>query len=255
MGHSTETDTLLLSQFADTDKPTWRGDVNSDNNKIDLFATTTLAVLESVVTAEDLEWHNGGDWNAADNLPAISDATGILNTYYRVATSGVRNLGSGAITFALEDTVYFDGVQWIRIPRSDLSPWNINIDCLPDATNTDWNNVAVDATAVYAAYKTTFAEGAVIQWDEIIGAGVWSLCVMGTVGVHMGIITVKIDGVAVGTLDFYAAAALNNVVKTLADFTVGRTGKKTISLHVDTKNVASDAFWCFIQNLRMKRVS
>jgi len=255
MGHSTETDTLLLSQFGDTDKPTWRGDVNSDNGKIDAFATTTLAVLDTVVTVADLEWHSGGDWNAADNLPALSDSTGILNTYYRVATGAVRNLGSGAITFALEDTVYFDGVQWIRIPRNDLSPWVININCLAPATNTGWDNVSIDATAVYAAYKTTFAQNSILEWEEIIGAGVWSLSIMGTQGAHMAIITVKIDDVAVGTLDFYNAASLNNIIKTLADFPVARTGKHKITLINATKNAAADAYWSFVQNLNLKRVS
>lgn len=45
MGHTNETDELLLSLFSDNDKPTWRGDVNSDHHKIDEFAGSVRSEL------------------------------------------------------------------------------------------------------------------------------------------------------------------------------------------------------------------
>src|SRR5690606_21110870 len=61
-----------------------------------------------------------GTWNAATNVPAISDATGSGGQYYRVTVGGTRNLGSGNITFTAGDDVIHNGTVWQRVPSTQL---------------------------------------------------------------------------------------------------------------------------------------
>src|SRR5690606_21263007 len=61
-----------------------------------------------------------GTWNAATNVPAISDATGSGGQYYRVTVGGTRDLGSGNITFTAGDDVIHNGTVWQRVPSTQL---------------------------------------------------------------------------------------------------------------------------------------
>lgn len=61
-----------------------------------------------------------GEWNANTNSPALADGTGNTGDVYRVATAGSQDLGSGAITFAINDSVWYaaDGI-WHRSDNTD----------------------------------------------------------------------------------------------------------------------------------------
>lgn len=62
-----------------------------------------------------------GAWNASTNSPALADGTGTAGSFYKVNVAGTRNLGSGAIAFAIGDFVYYDGSVWSRIDNSAAS--------------------------------------------------------------------------------------------------------------------------------------
>lgn len=60
-----------------------------------------------------------GAWDASTNTPTLADGTGDMGDKYRVSVAGTQNLGSGAITFAINDLVYYASGQWFKIDGTD----------------------------------------------------------------------------------------------------------------------------------------
>lgn len=60
-----------------------------------------------------------GTWNANTNTPTLADGTGTNGWFYRVATAGTQNLGSGSITFSVGDGVIYNGSIWQRSGTSE----------------------------------------------------------------------------------------------------------------------------------------
>lgn len=75
--------------------------------------TAGLLAKQSVPGEDGLTFK--GFWNAAANLPAVSDATGNNAEFYIVTLGGTIDLGSGDITVNENDRIVHDGVQWIHI--------------------------------------------------------------------------------------------------------------------------------------------
>ena len=59
-----------------------------------------------------------GSWNAATNIPAISDATGSKGDYYVTAVFGTQDLGDGPISFSIGDWAIHNGTKFERLENS-----------------------------------------------------------------------------------------------------------------------------------------
>ncbi len=66
-----------------------------------------------------------GGWDAENNIPAIDDATGSKDDFYKVTVPGSRNLGSGTIDFELNDNVIHNGTAYERFPAT-ISVTSVN---------------------------------------------------------------------------------------------------------------------------------
>jgi hypothetical protein len=62
-----------------------------------------------------------GDWNASTNTPALANGTGLSATVYRVSVAGTRDLGNGAVTYGLEEIIYYNGSKWVKLIQSQIS--------------------------------------------------------------------------------------------------------------------------------------
>lgn len=62
---------------------------------------------------------NKGAWNAQTNTPTLHDGTGDNGDTYTVTVAGVQDLGSGNITFFVNDRVIYNGSVWQRFPAGD----------------------------------------------------------------------------------------------------------------------------------------
>ena len=62
-----------------------------------------------------------GDWNASTNTPALANGTGLSATVYRVSVAGTRDLGNGAVTYGLEEIIYYNGAKWVKLIQSQIS--------------------------------------------------------------------------------------------------------------------------------------
>jgi len=77
--------------------------------------TTVGGILASVVGTDKYK----GFWNAASNTPALADGTGTAANFYYVSSAGTQNLGSGNITFAVNDIVIYNGTIWQQMTVSN----------------------------------------------------------------------------------------------------------------------------------------
>lgn len=61
-----------------------------------------------------------GAWNATTNTPHLADGTGTTGDTYVVEVAGTQNLGSGDITFFVNDRVIYNGSVWQRFGSGDV---------------------------------------------------------------------------------------------------------------------------------------
>jgi hypothetical protein len=62
-----------------------------------------------------------GDWNASTNTPTLVNGSGVSATIYRVGVAGTRDLGSGSVTYGLDEIVYYNGAKWVKLIQSQIS--------------------------------------------------------------------------------------------------------------------------------------
>ncbi len=60
-----------------------------------------------------------GAWNASTNTPTLADGSGSAGDVYRVSVAATRNLGSGAIEFAVGDYAIYNGATWEKSDTTD----------------------------------------------------------------------------------------------------------------------------------------
>jgi hypothetical protein len=60
-----------------------------------------------------------GNWNASTNTPTLADGTGTSGDTYRVSVAATRNLGSGNISFGVDDRVVYNGTTWEKWDTND----------------------------------------------------------------------------------------------------------------------------------------
>lgn len=65
-----------------------------------------------------------GGWNANTNTPTLADGTGTNGDMYIVEVAGTQNLGSGNITFFVNDRVIYNGSVWQRFSAGDVKSVN-----------------------------------------------------------------------------------------------------------------------------------
>ena len=65
-----------------------------------------------------LEWK--GEWDASTNTPHLADGTGTSGDMYIVTVAGTQDLGSGAISFLVNDRVIYNGAGWQRFASGDV---------------------------------------------------------------------------------------------------------------------------------------
>lgn len=78
-----------------------------------------------------------GTWSAATNTPFLTDGVGTSTHYYVVTAAGTQNLGSGAITYAIGDTIKYDGSIWSLQQKDDL-PFSISAWVKADSFASVW---------------------------------------------------------------------------------------------------------------------
>ena len=85
-----------------------------------------------------------GAWNANTNTPQLADGTGTEGDLYIVSVAGTQNLGSGNISFLVNDRVIYNGSVWQRLQSGSVVSVN-NIQ--PEAST---GNVTINGNQILA---------------------------------------------------------------------------------------------------------
>jgi hypothetical protein len=104
--------------------------------------------------------------------------------------------------------------------------------------------LGMNAGQPFGNYRTsTGAQNAELAWDVDVDSGTYTFQLLHVKGLDHGIYTLSVDGVTVGTIDGYnAAAALYAQYDDITGIVLTR-GKRHISLKMATKNGASSSYY------------
>jgi hypothetical protein len=104
-------------------------------------------------------------------------------------------------------------------------------------------SIVQDGNQRYAhfAYQSTSSVNDVFETGFVISAGTYTLAALGLADSNCGKPEVFVDGVSVGTMDFYAAGTTYNAIKTIANVTL-TAGYHKIEFKCSSKNGASSGF-------------
>lgn len=94
-----------------------------------------------------------------------------------------------------------------------------------------------------------------IGWDLMMAAGTWNFNMTYLKFSGGTIITVNLDGVAVGTVDSYNSVTLNNQQATITGIACPSNGKHRLSLKAATKNASSTAFEMIVCGFQLRRTA
>lgn len=92
-----------------------------------------------------LEWK--GEWDASTNTPHLADGTGTTGDMYIVTVAGVQDLGSGDISFLVNDRVIYNGTVWQKFAGGDVKTVS---EIPPDSNGNIDLSLQTDVTKVLA---------------------------------------------------------------------------------------------------------
>ena len=106
------------------------------------------------------------------------------------------------------------------------------------------------------AFGTTgdYVGGYYISWDVPLTAGTWSLFMWARQQAQNGIMTVTLDGVTLGTLDWYAASAAF-AQQSIAGWTVSESDVRELRLESSTKTASSTGFNQVLASILLRRTA
>ena len=95
-----------------------------------------------------------------------------------------------------------------------------------------------------------------ISWSMSLRPGTWRLDLLHFTSIDLGIATVTLGATTLGTIDFYSASTVRNVVSSITGFTVSNTDRTTIqtlTLQTNSKNASSSSYLMKLQFLALRR--
>jgi len=137
-------------------------------------------------------------------------------------------------------------------------PWLIDVDVFGTAiAQVNWNDIQFPAGENWVHGAAKFSSGAQndeINFDVVLAAGTWTIEVMHRKSTNLGIYSVQLDGVEVGTIDGYGAAA-PNTRSSIANIVVAAAGKKRLKLKMAAKNPSSSSYFGELHHIQLRRTA
>ena len=112
-------------------------------------------------------WSDQGNWNAATNTPTLADGTGTAGQYYTVTAAASVDLGSGTISFAVDDRVFYNGYQWRRWHSPSATTLT------KSATGIYYVNHPVSGDDVDGPVDQVYYRGETVGVDMVAGGEAW----------------------------------------------------------------------------------
>jgi hypothetical protein len=136
-------------------------------------------------------------------------------------------------------------------------PWVVSINYLfPPLSQVNWSTLTTgDPSSKMPYLKASGAQNAELSYRVTLGSGTWQVDMMGYAEGDAGIITVRLDGEIVGTMDWYQASGAGYTIKSTGTFIVSVSATYTLNMKIETKNASSSGYMAFIQGLQLSRTA
>jgi hypothetical protein len=182
-------------------------------------------------------------------------------------TALTAGMGSGTIARGKEGTTareHARDIPWVHSPvvADFANPWHISIpaETLPFSSVGTWALTQHTDVAPLANGGSGWSNsGSGAQNDEVVyriplAAGTWTIRFWHRKSTNVGIYTFLLDGVSVGTIDGYAAAAAFGQ-NDIAGIAVATTGVHFLTIRMATKNASSSAYYATLQAISITRTA
>ena len=138
----------------------------------------------------------------------------------------------------------------------DAGPWGIDIALWYAKVSSvgSWAFLS-DANQIFSRYlyANNPAINDEIDFDVLIPAGTWTISVLGVQGSNCGIITVKLDGTIVGTIDQYSNATQYNIMQSISGVVVATATKYRMKFITLGKNASSSNYYVYFSAINLTR--
>jgi hypothetical protein len=206
-----------------------------------------------------ITWPGSVEWVRSGVAPTIDDSAGAINVFEFITTDGGTvwlGFFSGNGIDGEDGAPGADGVD--GVDGAGVDPWmvDINVFATP-AANTNWNALSGNDSTWLFGYllQSSGAQNAEASWPVSLSAGTWTIEFMSRKSTNIGIYTVSIDGVSVGTVDGYAASPASNQRSSITGIAVTPSGVKTLNFKMATKNASSSSYFGNLAYIRLLRTA
>ena len=151
----------------------------------------------------------------------------------------------------------FDEDAALRALIEATLPWTIFIDVFPTAkSNVNWDTITATGLTIHYAYKqSSGTQNDSIAWDVVLAAGTWLIELLHDKHEDRGILSIQLDSVEKGTIDFYNSERILNVRTSLSGIVIPLTTKKELKLKMTTKNGSSSGWSASIGGILLQRTA
>ncbi len=113
----------------------------------------------------------------------------------------------------------------------------------------------INTAHIYNGYAYSDDISSVFTWNFInLKAGTYSFKTIGQVNSDAAILSVYIDGVKVGQIDYYAAGTTQNAIKSITGITI-TSGNHTIQIKTESKHASSGSYIYRISAISLERTA
>lgn len=122
----------------------------------------------------------------------------------------------------------------------------------PSAINGSYTRSPQNIFYDYLSMQTGNNSADYFEYPVLLRAGTWNLDMIAVRNSNCGIATITIDGVSVGTLDWYGGADYK-LLQTLSGISIATAGVKTVRFASATKNGSSSGYYLEISGIVFTR--
>jgi hypothetical protein len=232
------------------------GDAGTAGQGVPVGGTSGQVLTKNSATNYDTGWASpsgggGSTWYFGTGAP--SAGLGVVGDVY---------LDDDANEIYTKDALGWGATANLN-PAIGVSQWEyvLNAQMPSEGRSTDLaytNRVQADPYVLggyIANWNTGGAIGSYIEWRRFLSAGTWQFNYHGALWSDAGIITIKIDGTAVGTIDTYNSGNVAGGWVTLDGVTIADDGLYMIRAEVTGKNAASAAPYLYIAFIQARRTA
>lgn len=200
--------------------------------------TALQAALDAKASAADLAAH-AGDTTDVHGIPdtALLETTAGAQAKANAAQAAAEGTADAALdahVAALDPHPQY--LTAAEIGGAQEHPWLVDVDPMMTAiSHINWDTLVIDSAAVKNATKdSSGAQNDEINFDVVLGAGTWTIELMHRTSNDRGVYSVQLDGVAVGTVEGYAALSSSPVVESSTSKVADAVASTTVDIPAGT---------------------